>query len=555
MISQEGGLAELSLRSFGGPVALVLELLGLVSVGLNLRRNRGGRSASVSISGLVLLLGLLAIAGQIGLFSLGQTLGFAVTRYYVLKPLYLGVPLVLILVLAGAAFLVQVGQDGWPKQSDTSLGGTAENVSRTFSGLVRQVAVGGVIVSLLASFWVPRWFSLMKPWSSSPALAPSPQPFESDFLWLAQRARNVLPNEAIAVVADPATSYLVWNALLRQKRSDDPVATFDSFAKTNRWADWPAKGDERYLLTTNSLAEQYLQSEGVRVAGVRGSAILLSAIAEGRVRRVTEGELVLPTRTDPVVTLTKAMRRVVSKNGSLAASEMSPSAIRLALDEAKVGAANSIEPAVEDEFRLAAMGRSAKVSLGPILFAESLRLGHHGDRVTAAITELVAVTQTGEAAAPNSDTAAIEPSELFAFAAVSPDPRLVIWRSEYLSLAFDADRRPGGTRARLWTDEVANTPEGAVFRDDDQQNDEAMLQSLALCGALGSDRRTLALRALSATLARRTDLQAMFGPPESPKLRELIDWVDGVSDSDAAKLLRFWPELEAIGLACDFSNR
>lgn len=555
MISQEGGLAELSLRSFGGPVALVLGLLGLVSVGLDLRRSRGDRSESVSTSGSVVLVGFLAIAGQIGVFSLGQTLGFAVTRYYVLKPLYLGVPLALILVLTGVAFLVQVGQDGWPKQTDTSLGGTAANVSRTLRGLSRKVLVGGVIVSLLANVWVPRRFFFLERWTSSPELVPSPQPFESDFLWLAQRARNVLPNESIAVVADPATSYLVWNAVLRQKRSDDPVATFDSFAKTNRWADWPAKGDERYLLTSASLAERYLQGEGVRIAGIRGSAILLSAVAEGRVRRVTKGELVLPIRTDPVVTLTKAMRRVVSKSGSVAASQMSTSAIRKAIGYAKADVANSEGPLVEDEFRLAAMGRSAEVSLGPILFAESLRLGHHDDRVTAAITELVAVTKTGEAAAPNSDTGAIDPTELFGFAAVSSDSRLVIWRSEYLSLAFDADRRPGGTRARLWADEVANTSEGAVFHDDDHRNDQAMLQSAALCGALGSDRRTLALRTLSATLARRPDLQAMFGQPESPKLRELIDWVDGVSDSDAAKLLRFWPELEAIASACDFANR
>ena len=55
------------------------------------------------------------------------------------------------------------------------------------------------------------------------------------------------------------------------------------------------------------------------------------------------------------------------------------------------------------------------------------------------------------------------------------------------------------------------------------------------------------MKALSEILAQRTDLQTSFGTPSNPKLGVLIDWASAGSDSDASKLLPFWPELQVVG--------
>ena len=81
-------------------------------------------------------------------------------------------------------------------------------------------------------------------------------------------------------------------------------------------------------------------------------------------------------------------------------------------------------------------------------------------------------------------------------------------------------------------------------------HDLGSVSAAEACGVKLTPRRTLALRALSITLAQRTDLQASFGTTRHPKLGSLIEWASAASDSDASKLLPFWPELQVIAAVC-----
>jgi hypothetical protein len=530
MISQEGGLAAPTLTNFGGPVTLALGLVGLVWLGSRTKKSHAEPLQAGLRAGWIVVASLFAIVAQISGLSIGKALGLPITRYYVLKGMYFAVPLLIVLVLCGFACCFHVLVIGVKRafgaRNLTSKGPPSLKTSKMATGIA--MLASGLLIDTAPLRVRP--------------LQASSRRFDGDLVELARQARSKLPEQRIAVVADPATSYLVWNAIFRQQRTDDPLETFDSFAKTNRWADWPTNGSEHYLLTTNALAEQYLNIEGVRVAGIRGDAVLLSGEAQGRVRRVTHGPLALPPRGDPIVVVTPALRKAFPRTVNYVEPFESTTNIRKLLGMASGTSSLPFDRfATEDEFRLAAMSRSQAVPLAAVLFAEALRIGQFDDGVTAAITELVAVTQ-GDLTEFVSE-GAIDPAAMFAWASVSPNKRLIPWRSHYVSLA-SATAKPHGSI--VW-----GALDSTVVLTATSDNESAIIRAAQLCGARPTPRRTLALRALSTTLAHRSDLQRSFGTPKNPKLRELIMWVRAGSDSDASKLLPYWPEVEAIAAACN----
>lgn len=527
MISQEGGLAAPTLKNFGGPVAVAAGVVGLLRLVRKTKRVRSDNPDAQFWSGSVVVVALIALAAQIALLSVGKSLGLPVTRYYVLKGIYFAVPLFLILVLCGIVSCfekLEMALKPTP-ESQASVAANEQWIKKAGKGLF---VIGAA--ALLVAAWV-----MARP------LQTTTRSFDGDLVWLAQQARLKLPDERLAVVTDPATSYLVWNALFRQQRNNDPLATYNSFAKTNRWAKWPDGSLERYLLTTNVLAEQYLKIDGVRIAGIRGDAVLLSGEEQGRVRRVTGGALALPARKDTTVHLTDEMRKVFPLNVNDIGSKESISRVRKLLAIPNQPFANLPDRfAGEAGFRLLAMSRSQTVPLPAILFAEALRVGQYDDGVTAAITELVAVVGTD--VTEFAFESAIDPAAMFAWASISPDGRLKNWRSQYLALAAASQH---SRRAIIWGSVVpGSTYQSAKIKY------VGSVSAAQACGAKLTPRRTMALRALSATLAQRPDLQASFGTTDNPKIGALIDWASAASDSDASKLLPFWPELQVVAAAC-----
>jgi hypothetical protein len=536
MISQEGGLAEPSLRNFGGPITLAVGSAGVIWLLHKARRIGSDHATPRNWVAGVVLLSLASIGGQIALLSVGKGLGFSVTRYYVLKGIYFGVPLSLVVVLCGSVWCVE--------RLEVALRRRLGSPNLTAKRVWREPAIqaGRALVAIATVMLL-----LILGLSASP-LQSVARSFDPDVVWLAKQARVKLPGERLGVVADPATSYLLWNALFRQQRTDDPLETFDSFAKTNRFADWPSSGSERYLLTTNVLAAQYLKNSGVRIAGVRGDAVLLSSEDQGRVRRVTKGALVLMPRTDAFINVTSEMREAFPPSASNVRSRESATDLRKLLELSNGSPSRLPDYLVsEDGFRLAAMSRSAAAPLSAVLFAEALRVGQYDVRVTAAITELVAVANS-ESNSFVSD-GAIDPAAMFAWASISPNERLVSWRSQYLSLASLAEGRHSSI---AWSSLVPTTkePSHRIPPDSVALEDDGVVSAAKACGAKLNPRRTLALRALAATLARRIDLQSTFGIPRNPKLGALIEWASNASDSDAAQLLPYWPELQVITVAC-----
>ncbi len=529
MISQEGGLAELTLRNVGGPIGVAVGIAGLVTLARKARRIGANHTYARCWSGRVVLVTLFAVVTQIALLSLGKALGLPVTRYYVLKGMYFAVPLFLTLILCGFVSCFEKMEVALERTVRSPTSATNRRWLRRVRNAGKGLLVIGAVGLLITS------------WSTASALQPTDSSFDSDMVWLAQQARLKLPEKRLGVVTDPATSYLAWNALFRQQRGDDPLATYDSFAKTNRWANWPDNSVERYLLTTNVLAEQYLKNDGVRIAGIRGDAVLLSGEEQGRVRRVTGGALALPSRKDPTIHVTDGMQKVFPSTVSYIGSNDSASKVRKLLAIPKQTFTNLPDRFVsEDGFRLLAMSRSQTVPLPAILFAEALRVGQYDDGVTAAITELVAVV--GADANEFDFQSAIDPAAMFAWASISPDGRLKNWRGQYLALAAASQQ---SRRAIFW-DSAA-----LVFTYKGAQNiDLGSVSAAEACGVKLTPRRTLALRALSITLAQRTDLQASFGTTRHPKLGSLIEWASAASDSDASKLLPFWPELQVIAAVC-----
>jgi hypothetical protein len=531
MISQEGGLASPTLKNFGGPVAIAIGAAGLFRLARKAKQVRSDNHNGQSWSGNIVLVALSALAGQIALLSVAKVLGLPVTRYYVLKGLYLIVPLLLVVVVCGI--------DSWFEKMQAALQRTLGSPASTVVEnrrlrLSAHKAGKGLFVLATSALVVAAWFTAQP-------LQRTNRSFDRDVVWLAQQARSKLPEQRLAVVTDAATSYLVWNVLFRQQRGDDPLATYNSFAATNRWANWPDNSSERYLLTTSVLAEQYLKNAGVRIAGIRGDAVLLSGEEQGRVRRVTNGALMLNPRKDSTISVTAGMRIVFPPSVSFVGRSESAKTVRKLLALPDQQFTNLPDRLVtEDGFRLLAMSRSQIVPLPAVLFAEALRVGQYDDRITAAITEIVAVTSLD--LSEFTSEGAIDPATMFAWASTSPNERLINWRSQYLSLASAAQ---GNQASIVWSSLV---PE-QKFRSVSDGN-VGLLSAAKACGAQLTSRQTMALRALSEILAQRTDLQTSFGTPSNPKLGVLIDWASGGSDSDASKLLPFWPELQVVAAAC-----
>jgi hypothetical protein len=236
MSKDEGAVTQISLHSIGGPIVVVLLLLGLVGCVLRLRSAEGAQGSRVPI--LVTCFGFLATMVLYFGFVLGGQLGI-VSRYSAAKIVFLNAPFSL--ALCGFGGLLVVGR-----------------------------LLGNSRVLVLS---VSCAFLLVLPLMARSRTTNVRAPMDVAAYELSISLPKSIKPTDIGIIGGGLTPYFVSWAGLAKPVSDK---TYDLLKDTEPWRRWPVEGDEHYLLVVGErYIKAFLSRPGVTVVRRNGRAALL----------------------------------------------------------------------------------------------------------------------------------------------------------------------------------------------------------------------------------------------------------------------------------------
>jgi hypothetical protein len=252
MSQEEGSILQPTLHDFGGIAVAIVLLVGLAAT---------VRTRQHTIGAISVVLG----AAQVGALALGYQFG-AVSKYTSIKVISSLTPGLLVVAALGAAHLANKLQEltlsGPRGSSDASVTGLAKTSKlwRKFPAPVLAASVSGLAFVHAVRF--PPLTGLTRPLVSA------------DGYRVARWASTHVDSNGVGVVAPGIEAYSLWWTALDRKKDLTILRNMQPASKL--WSNWPAVGDERYLIVvTEGQARSYARRPNVNVVFRSGSAVLL----------------------------------------------------------------------------------------------------------------------------------------------------------------------------------------------------------------------------------------------------------------------------------------
>jgi hypothetical protein len=258
MSQEEGSILQPSLANLGGLTILLLVTAGLLFV---------WRTRTETVSVLSIVLG----GAQVGVLALAYSAGL-VSKYTSIKVISSLLPGIVVVAAFGAAALAETLTQllttkylNVPSIGDSQRTPVlAKNKRGARSKRFLAPALAGCLVTfaLIHSIRFPPLTGLTRPLISADGYQVS--------RWA---SAHVDPNQ-VGIVAPGIEAYALWWTALDRKKDLAVLRTMQP--SSTRWAEWPAKAKERYLIVVSEgQAKSFAARIGVKILFRSGDAVLL----------------------------------------------------------------------------------------------------------------------------------------------------------------------------------------------------------------------------------------------------------------------------------------